>query len=67
MRRNANAEAAINELKRAGIAYRITRGKHIKVSFQHNGRRHLVVVAATPSDRHGPRKAASDARRLLRT
>ena len=68
MRRNPCEHAVIGELRRAGIAdYQVEYGKHRKIVLEHNGQRRMVVVPNTPSDRFGPRRAAADVRRTLRT
>jgi hypothetical protein len=43
-----------------------TAGKHFKIFWQVNGRKRLLVIAKTPSDRRADLNARSTLRRLLR-
>jgi hypothetical protein len=68
MRNNPCLEAAIGELRAAGVYYQILRRghRHLKIRWSVNGTTRLVVVSATPSGPRAAWAARGDVRRLLR-
>lgn len=67
--RNEELDAALNELKAAGISDPIVSrgGRHLQLRWQlGNGAIRFFSVSTTPSDRRGPRNARAEIRRLLK-
>ena len=64
--KNSCLQAVLNELRKAGVAYRVDdRGKHISVRIGEGLRRRLIV-SRTPSDQRAGLKARAFVRRVLR-
>ncbi len=67
VRRNEELIYVKKELSLHGIDAKVqSGGKHIKITWQHNGQSRLFVVAVTGSDVRGRKNARADLRRLLR-
>lgn len=66
VRRNINVEVVTDELRKAGITFRIEINKHAKIRFELAGRNSMYVVPVSGSDRRGPMAARSGIRRILR-
>lgn len=67
-RSNENGRALLEELRRHGIAGRLTRRRrHPAVIFEHCGRTHVHIYAGTPGDCRALRNSLAGLRRTLRT
>ena len=65
-RRNAPLAAVLAELSVAGVRpASITKNKHLKVRWSHQGREHVTVIPSSPSDRRASLNAAAFVRRQL--
>jgi hypothetical protein len=66
-RRSPLVDDAVAVLSASGHAADVDLdGAHIKVRWVANGRKHLLVIARTPSDRRACANSRSALRRLLR-
>ena len=65
-RRNAALAAVLAELDAAGVKpFAVTQNGHLKVRWSHQGRAHVTVIPASPSDCRAPLNAAAFVRRQL--
>lgn len=56
---------AVEMILAAGHKPTIKQGKHVKITWIQDGRKRLLVCAASPSDRRAIYKMRSDLRRML--
>jgi hypothetical protein len=65
-RRNAALAAVLAALDAVGVRpASITKNKHLKVRWSHQGRTHTTVIPASPSDRRAALNATAFVRRQL--
>ena len=67
LRRNRELALVRRELARAGITPVIrVGGKHLRISWERDGKPRTVIVPQSPSDWRGGRNARARVRRILR-
>lgn len=66
MSRDTPLSLVLSELEAVGLEPLVTEGKHWRVTFVHQGQRHLYIVPKTTGDRRAMDNNRCGIRRLLR-